>query len=129
MDLLPKEFECQSISLSPLIPSSSGTWTRREEDQRCRDGVRRAYEMRGVRGVELKKEQNEECWHEIFLTRIDADLRTRKMCGEIVFTNYGTRVLVSLIFNHLIDVTLRWLTREFKLFDFGVFCNFYMRTI
>lgn len=61
----------------------------------------------------------------------DADwrLHTRKMCGEIVFTNYGTRVLVSLIFNHLIDITLCWLTREFKLFDFRVFCNFYMRTI
>lgn len=55
MDPLLKEFECQSISLSPLIPSSSGTWTRREEDQRCRDGVRRAHETRGVRGVELKK--------------------------------------------------------------------------
>lgn len=83
MDLLPKEFECQSISLSPLIPSSSGTWTRREEDQRCRDGVRRAHEMRGVRGMELKKEQNEECWHEIFLTRID--VFTRVKCAGKLF--------------------------------------------
>lgn len=81
MDPLPKEFECQSISLSPLIPSSSGTWTRREEDQRCRDSVRRAHEMRGVRGVELKKE-HEECWREIFLTRIDV-LRCVKCAGKL----------------------------------------------
>lgn len=32
VDPLPVEFECQSISLSPLIPSSSGSWTQRERE-------------------------------------------------------------------------------------------------
>ena len=86
MDPLPKEFECQSISLSPLIPSSSGTWTRREEDQRCRDGVRRAHETRGCERGGIKERARRMLARDVF----DADwrLEMRKMCGEIVFMNF-----------------------------------------
>lgn len=49
-DPLLEEFQCQSISLSPLIPSSSGTWTQREreEDQRRRLGFWRVQAARAL---------------------------------------------------------------------------------
>lgn len=72
VDPLPKEFECQSISLSPLIPSSSGTWTQRER-KTGRGSTTPSWRSKGTgndggRGVELK-EEHEERWHDI----LDAD--------------------------------------------------------